>query len=176
MNVWKSRCLGSAILIFVLSASPAPADGVDSLSRLRVEGHRIVSTNAAAADFDVDGRVDLPDFLLFADAFGSTRVEFDLDNSGTVDFVDFLAFADAFGQRFEFGFPAKKLVVFNPVDGCFFERHELPQQNCCKRFCWETRAFQPSIQNGVGYRPKSNPVAALQGQSLPRGQRTSAPW
>lgn len=99
MNVWKSRSLVSAILILTLSVSPAPADAVDNLSRLRVEGHRIVSANAAAADFDGGGLVDLPDFLLFADAFGSPAVEFDLDNSGSVDFADFLAFADAFGRR-----------------------------------------------------------------------------
>ena len=99
MNVRKSRSLVFAILILILPVSPAPADAVDDLSRLRVEGHRIVSARAAAADFDGGGQVDLPDFLLFADAFGSPRVEYDLDDSGTVDFADFLAFADAFGQN-----------------------------------------------------------------------------
>ena len=55
------------------------------------------------ADFDGSGRVDLDDFFLFSDAFGSTQVSpewdaaFDLDTSGTVDFDDFFLFADAYG-------------------------------------------------------------------------------
>ena len=60
-------------------------------------------SSPAGADFDGSGRVDLDDFFLFSDAFGSTQVSpgwdaaFDLDASGTVDFDDFFLFADAFG-------------------------------------------------------------------------------
>ncbi len=56
------------------------------------------------ADFDSSGRVDLEDFFLFADAFGTTDEnlgwdpDFDLDASLIVDFDDFFLFADAFGS------------------------------------------------------------------------------
>ena len=56
------------------------------------------------ADFDDSGRVDLEDFFLFADAFGTTDQSlgwdsnFDLDASKIVDFDDFFLFADAFGS------------------------------------------------------------------------------
>ncbi len=53
---------------------------------------------ALSPDFDGDGVVAFPDFLLFASAFGTTDVRYDLDGSGAVDFGDFLAFAAAFGQ------------------------------------------------------------------------------
>ena len=97
-SAWKIRSCIFAILILALSLFPAPA-GAGELSRLRVDGHRIISVNASAADFDGGGDVDLSDFLLFADAFGSSSVDYDLDSSGSVNFADFLAFANAFGQR-----------------------------------------------------------------------------
>ncbi|MDE3001003.1 MAG: cellulase family glycosylhydrolase [Gemmatimonadota bacterium] len=99
IEVRKSRSILTTILILALAFPPTLADAAESLSRLRVEGHRIVSARAADADFDGGGRVDLSDFLLFADAFGTTQEEYDLDDSGDVDFADFLAFADAFGQN-----------------------------------------------------------------------------
>ena len=98
-SVWKIRSYVFAILILALTLTPALAGAGENPSRLRVEGNRIISVNAAAADFDGHGHVDLSDFLLFADAYGSFNVYYDLDSSGSVDFADFLAFADAFGQR-----------------------------------------------------------------------------
>ena len=59
------------------------------------------STSAPAqtsTDFNGDGRTDFVDFLLFADAYGSTNATFDLDGNGTVDFADFFKFVDAFGS------------------------------------------------------------------------------
>ena len=53
---------------------------------------------ADALDVDESGTVDFPDFLAFADAFGSNDPRFDLDLSGSVDFPDFLAFAQSFNQ------------------------------------------------------------------------------
>ena len=59
---------------------------------------------AAQADFDGSGVVDIPDFLQFVNAFGSSEgddnfdAKFDLDGSGVVDIADFLAFVDVFGQ------------------------------------------------------------------------------
>jgi hypothetical protein len=49
-------------------------------------------------DFDDNGKVDLFDFFLFADAFGGTDPEFDLTDDGKVDLFDFFVFADAFGS------------------------------------------------------------------------------
>ncbi len=51
------------------------------------------------ADFDGSGKVDFPDFVLFAGAFGTTDALYDLDNSGTVDFPDFVIFARVFGSE-----------------------------------------------------------------------------
>ena len=50
-------------------------------------------------DFDDNGKVDLFDFFLFADAFGGTDPEFDLTDDGKVNLFDFFLFADAFGNE-----------------------------------------------------------------------------
>lgn len=99
MKVLKSRNSFFTVLILALLLRPTAACATENLSRLRVDGHRIVSAKAAAADFDRGGHVDFPDFLLFSGAFGSSRAEYDLNASGGVDFADFLAFAEAFGQK-----------------------------------------------------------------------------
>ena len=55
------------------------------------------------SDFNGDGTVGFPDFLLFAGAFGSSAtddgwdVRFDLDGDGSVGFGDFLVFVTHFG-------------------------------------------------------------------------------
>ena len=51
-----------------------------------------------AGDFNGDGKVDLFDFFLFAEAFGGTDPEFDLSGDGKVDLFDFFLFAAAFGS------------------------------------------------------------------------------
>lgn len=51
------------------------------------------------ADFNLDGRVDLADFFLFADAFGTDRRPFDLNLDLKVDLADFALFADVFGRN-----------------------------------------------------------------------------
>ena len=50
----------------------------------------------AHPDFNRDGQVDLLDFFLLADAFGSTLRGYDLDRDGRVDFDDYFLFANAF--------------------------------------------------------------------------------
>ena len=47
-------------------------------------------------DFNNDGTVDFADFILFAQAYGSSDTRFDLDGDGTVGFADFIAFVTAF--------------------------------------------------------------------------------
>ena len=55
-------------------------------------------------DFDQNGVVDFPDFLLFVGKFGSKQGDeryedrFDLDGNGTIDFSDFLSFINDFGK------------------------------------------------------------------------------
>ena len=55
-------------------------------------------------DFDGNGTVDIPDFLIFVDLFGSKEGEegydaqYDLDGDGEIGIGDFLIFVDSFGQ------------------------------------------------------------------------------
>lgn len=55
---------------------------------------------SARADFNGDGQVGFPDFLLFVTAFGTENPDprFDLDDDGKVGFSDFLVFAGVFGK------------------------------------------------------------------------------
>ena len=56
-------------------------------------------------DFDRNGVVDFPDFLLFADVFGAKagssgyETKYDLDGNGEIGMSDFLIFANAFGEK-----------------------------------------------------------------------------
>ena len=62
-------------------------------------------SSSLTPDFNGDGRVNFPDFLLFAAKFGlrqgdaSYDARFDLDGDGTIGFGDFLRFARAFGRE-----------------------------------------------------------------------------
>ncbi len=58
----------------------------------------LLAQTAGNADFDGSGKVDFPDFLAFALAYGTTWSRFDLDGQGKVDFSDFLVFASFYGQ------------------------------------------------------------------------------
>ena len=58
----------------------------------------IESPRPHSPDFDGDDFVDIDDFFMFADAFGSTEPEFDVDGDGMVGLEDFFRFADAFGK------------------------------------------------------------------------------
>ena len=58
-----------------------------------------------SADFDGNGVVGIPDFLLFVDHFGTSRgdagydAKYDLDGNDTVGVSDFLIFVDSFGSE-----------------------------------------------------------------------------
>lgn len=62
------------------------------------------SQSSLLPDFDGNGTVDLPDFLLFVERFGTSRGDetyedrFDLDGDGAIVFSDFLIFASNFGK------------------------------------------------------------------------------
>ena len=55
-------------------------------------------------DFDGDGTVGFPDFLLFVAQFGANRgdagydARYDLDGDSTIGFGDFLIFVNNFGK------------------------------------------------------------------------------
>ena len=73
---------------------------------LMCTGQAIADPNAnASPDFDEDGVVDIPDFLIFVDRFGSSRgdetfeAKYDLDGNGVVGIPDFLIFMDNFGKE-----------------------------------------------------------------------------
>ena len=57
-----------------------------------------------SADFDGSGQVDIADFLLFIEVFGTQSGQenfdpkFDLNGNGTIDISDFLLFVDSFGK------------------------------------------------------------------------------
>ena len=59
-----------------------------------------------AADFNGNGVVDIPDFLLFIDVFGARTGEekyeyekkYDLDVNGEIGIPDFLLFVESFGK------------------------------------------------------------------------------
>ena len=65
----------------------------------------VTAQTAADVDFNGNGEVDFPDFVMFAAKFntreGAARYEarYDIDGSGEVGFSDFLAFARLFGEK-----------------------------------------------------------------------------
>ena len=76
----------------------------DTAGNMGVSETRVVIVNISTkGDFDGDGDVDWDDFLMFADAYGSSEgdayydVLADFDSDGDVDWDDFLMFADIYG-------------------------------------------------------------------------------
>ena len=61
-------------------------------------------SSPASSDFNGNGVVDIPDFLLFVDVFGTKEGEekydakYDLDGNGEIGIPDFLIFVDNFGK------------------------------------------------------------------------------
>ena len=71
-----------------------------------VAGNALTETEIRLTpDFDKNGVVDFPDFLLFADVFGSKagqvgyETKYDLDGNGEIGMSDFLIFANAFDEK-----------------------------------------------------------------------------
>ena len=62
------------------------------------------NSSPPSPDFNGNGIVDIPDFLLFVDAFGSKEgqerydAKYDLDSNGEIGIPDFLIFVDSFGK------------------------------------------------------------------------------
>ena len=82
----------------VLAESGASSDEITTT--------KMISFNASSSpDFDGDGVVGVPDFLLFVNHFGSSRgdgtyqAKYDLDGNGMIGIPDFLIFVDNFGKE-----------------------------------------------------------------------------
>ena len=82
--------LAVSLLSLLLLISPRPLFSQDS--------------SPASSDFNGNGIVDIQDFLLFVDAFGTKKdqdrydAKYDLDENGEIGISDFLIFVDSFGQ------------------------------------------------------------------------------
>ena len=65
----------------------------------------LIAETLATPDFDGDGTVGIPDFLLFVEQFGLSQgdagydARFDLDGDSIIGIGDFLIFVDAFGKK-----------------------------------------------------------------------------
>ena len=77
---------------------------VVALAVLVCMGYASANTTPSA-DFDGDGVVGIPDFLLFVEQFGLSRgdgtyqAKYDLDGNGVIGIPDFLIFVDSFGKE-----------------------------------------------------------------------------
>ena len=84
-----------------LAESAASSDVVTTTNKISFNANN----TDPSADFDGNGVVGLPDFLLFVDHFGTSRggasydAKYDLDGNGTIGVSDFLIFVDSFGKQ-----------------------------------------------------------------------------
>ena len=83
---------------FAGSIQVSSSDPSNSVFSIPLQATGILTPADPRTDFNGNGTVDFPDFLEFAQAFGSTESKYDLNDNGTVDFADFLTFADSFGK------------------------------------------------------------------------------
>lgn len=77
----------SSVLLVLAAIAMAPLDPVD-----------LFAWSAADRDFDGDGTIGFPDFLLFARAYGTSDTTCDLNKDGQADFTDFLMFVQYYGK------------------------------------------------------------------------------
>ena len=89
--------------IYTHSIFVTPEPNEVRIGVMRYNSIVVVQGKAPSPDFDRDGTVGFPDFIVFASAFGKSWADedfkpwFDLDLDGEVGFSDFLIFAQAFG-------------------------------------------------------------------------------
>ena len=92
-------------------------------------------TLPARPDFDNNGLVNVDDYRLFANAFGTKKARFDLDGNGRVDFEDLFLFAD----RVEVDVGQTE-ILFSAVDP------ELPYRITSDRGSQKTRVELPDYR------------------------------
>ena len=102
-----------------------------ALSLLVFASQASASSNIThASDFDGDGMVDTPDFLLFVKVFGAKQGEglydalYDLDHNGIIGIPDFLIFIDDFGKTVpSFGNAGRIVAIPDPNLCAAIETH-----------------------------------------------------
>ena len=67
-------------------------DAENGTFSLSLSGAGIVIPADPRTDFNGDGQLNLTDFILFAQNFGSSNPDFDLSGNGKVDLADFIIF------------------------------------------------------------------------------------
>ena len=99
-----SREFSIGIKRVILAESPTSSDPLTTTDVITFNT-RPSSDVAPSPDFDGDGVVGIPDFLLFVDRFGAMRGDgkyeskYDLDADGVIGIPDFLIFVDNFGKE-----------------------------------------------------------------------------
>ena len=77
----------------------------------------VADEQTKSPDFNENGTVDFPDFILFVDAFGSEASAdlniFDLSNNGVVDIADFLLFVADFGKTIQTASEEARLMALS---------------------------------------------------------------
>ena len=108
----------------------ATLDGTNGGQNLDVSNAVLSFTQQAAicpGDFDDNGIVNIADFLLFTDVFGTSSSDanynalMDMDGNGEIDIIDFLSFAGVFGTTCETppqtSDRAALVALYNATDG-----------------------------------------------------------
>ena len=78
---------------------------LDGIQNLTVSNAVLTFTSLCPGDFDNNGIVGIPDFLLFVDVFGTSLGDarynalMDMDGNGEIGIPDFLAFVQVFGTQ-----------------------------------------------------------------------------
>ena len=72
-------------------------DGTIQDMKVRVIARLLSEGTSLVGDFDGDDSVGFRDFLMFAQAYGTTDQNYDLNGDGSVGFRDFLIFAQMYG-------------------------------------------------------------------------------
>ena len=97
------EAFADSTFLIITSIGLSLAEG-DSAGAIRDMPVRIIARleetgSGIIGDFNNDGTVGFPDFLIFAQAFGSDNPQCDLNHDGLVGFRDFLIFAQNFGKH-----------------------------------------------------------------------------
>ena len=100
---WKKGLLG--VITFTLLVVVGRQVAADSPNVNATPSIELQVATEPSPDFNGNGTVDMPDFLLFVDHYGTSRgdagydAKYDLDGNGTIGIPDFLIFVDNYGNR-----------------------------------------------------------------------------
>ena len=141
---WEKRflCITTLVLlVFIGQASTGPNETLtlglisnggignqraDSVTTARSQESSIPQASVCPGDFDDSGEVNISDFLLFVDVFGTRsgdanyNARMDIDGSGVIGIPDFLLFVDVFGTTCARTSPVDRealVALYNATDG-----------------------------------------------------------